>query len=122
MPRIYRTAQIAYDLKFDGAPFVYSWPSGGKVASYTYDRGSAEQAEPHLAEFLNFVIKESGAKSISLIAHSMGNEVAAARAGADAPSGARKASSSVRSSWPRLTLIATSSRTSPARSPTSPRA
>lgn len=72
---IYRTAQIAYDLKFDGAPFVYSWPSGGKVASYTYDRGSAEQAEPHLAEFLAFVVKESGAKNISLIAHSMGNEI-----------------------------------------------
>lgn len=72
---LYRTAQIAYDLKFDGAPFVYSWPSGGKVASYTYDRGSAEQAEPHLAEFLAMVVKESGAKSISLIAHSMGNEI-----------------------------------------------
>ena len=72
---LYRTAQITYDLKFDGAPFVYSWPSGGKVASYTYDRGSAEQAEPHLAEFLNLVVKESGAKSISLIAHSMGNEL-----------------------------------------------
>lgn len=72
---LYRTAQVAYDLKFDGAPFVYSWPSGGKVASYTYDRGSAEQAEPHLAEFLSFVVKESGAKSISLIAHSMGNEI-----------------------------------------------
>ncbi len=72
---LYRTAQISYDLKFDGAPFVYSWPSGGKVASYTYDRGSAEQAEPHLAEFLEFVVKQSGAKSISLIAHSMGNEL-----------------------------------------------
>lgn len=72
---LYRTAQIAYDLKFDGAPFVYSWPSGGGVASYTYDRGSAEQAEPHLAEFLDIVVKESGATSISLIAHSMGNEV-----------------------------------------------
>ena len=72
---LYRTAQISYDLKFDGAPFVYSWPSGGKVASYTYDRGSAEQAEPHLAEFLDLVVKESGAKSISLIAHSMGNEL-----------------------------------------------
>lgn len=72
---LYRTAQVAYDLKFDGVPFVYSWPSGGKVASYTYDRGSAEQAEPQLAEFLSFVVKESGAKSISLIAHSMGNEL-----------------------------------------------
>ena len=72
---LYRTAQIAYDMKFDGAPFVYSWPSGGKVASYTYDRGSTEQAEPHLAEFLDMVVKESGAKSISLIAHSMGNDL-----------------------------------------------
>ena len=72
---LYRTAQISYDLKFDGVPFVYSWPSGGNVASYTYDRGSAEQAEPHLAQFLDLVVKESGAKSISLIAHSMGNEL-----------------------------------------------
>jgi esterase/lipase superfamily enzyme len=72
---LYRTAQIAYDLGFDGAPFVYSWPSGGKVASYTYDHGSVEQAEPKLAEFLTMVIQKSGAKSISLIAHSMGNEL-----------------------------------------------
>ncbi|MGO4685565.1 alpha/beta hydrolase [Hyphomicrobium sp. 2TAF46] len=72
---LYRTAQIAYDLGFDGVPFVYSWPSGGKVASYTYDRGSVEQAEPSLAEFLTMVIQKSGAKSISLIAHSMGNEL-----------------------------------------------
>ena len=72
---LYRTAQIAYDLKFDGVPFVYSWPSGGAVASYTYDRGSVEQAEPLLADFLKLVVEKSGAKSISLIAHSMGNEL-----------------------------------------------
>jgi esterase/lipase superfamily enzyme len=72
---LYRTAQIAYDLKFDGAPFLYSWPSGGAVASYTYDRGSVEQAEPTLGEFLKMVVQKSGAKSISLIAHSMGNEL-----------------------------------------------
>lgn len=72
---LFRTAQISYDLGFDGVPFVYSWPSGGKVASYTYDRGSVEQAEPRLAEFLTMVIQKSGAKSISLIAHSMGNEL-----------------------------------------------
>jgi esterase/lipase superfamily enzyme len=72
---LYRTAQIAYDLGFDGVPFVYSWPSGGAVASYTYDHGSVEQAEPMLADFLKLVIQKSGAKSISLIAHSMGNEL-----------------------------------------------
>ncbi len=45
---IYRTAQVAYDLKFDGAAFAYSWPSGGGLASYTYDRESSGQAEPYL--------------------------------------------------------------------------
>ncbi len=71
---VYRTAQIAYDLKFDGAPFLYSWPSGGGVASYTYDRESAGQAVPFMRDFLDMVIKETGAKSVSVVAHSMGNQ------------------------------------------------
>jgi esterase/lipase superfamily enzyme len=71
---LYRTAQIAYDLKFDGAAFAYSWPSGGAVASYTYDRESAGASRPYLREFLEMVVKETGAKAISLIAHSMGNQ------------------------------------------------
>ncbi len=70
---LYRTAQMAYDLKFDGAAFLYSWPSGGGVTGYGYDRESATQAEPHLKEFLGLVLKETGAKSVSVIAHSMGN-------------------------------------------------
>jgi len=71
---IYRTAQIAYDLKFDGAPFAYSWPSGGGLASYTYDRESSGQSEPYLKKFMEMVIEKSGAKSVSVIAHSMGNQ------------------------------------------------
>ncbi len=72
---VYRTAQIAYDLKYDGAPFLYTWPSGGNVASYTYDLGSAAQAEPYLRDFLKLVAQKSGAKKVSIIAHSMGNQV-----------------------------------------------
>jgi esterase/lipase superfamily enzyme len=71
---IYRTAQISYDLKFDGAAFSYSWPSGGGLASYTYDRESSGQAEPYLREFMELVINKTGAKSVSVIAHSMGNQ------------------------------------------------
>ena len=71
---IFRTAQIAYDLKFDGAPFAYSWPSGGGLASYTYDRESSGQSEPYLKEFVELVINKTGAKSVSVIAHSMGNQ------------------------------------------------
>ncbi len=71
---LYRTAQIAYDLDFDGAPFLYSWPSGGAVASYTYDRESAQASTPYLRQFLEMVTKETGAKQVSIIAHSMGNQ------------------------------------------------
>ena len=70
---LYRTAQMAYDLKYDGAAFLYSWPSGGGVASYGYDRESATQSEPYLKDFLSLVLRETGAKSVSVIAHSMGN-------------------------------------------------
>lgn len=74
---VYRAAQMAYDLKFDGASFVYSWPSKGQLGlqDYGYDRGSAEQAEPYLKEFLQLVTNETGAKTVSIIAHSMGNLV-----------------------------------------------
>ena len=71
---IYRTAQLAYNLRFDGAAFAYSWPSsGGETQSYIYDNESAQQAVPYLREFLNLVAAKSGAKSISIIAHSMGS-------------------------------------------------
>jgi esterase/lipase superfamily enzyme len=74
---LFRTAQIAYDLKFDGAPFVYSWPSKGQIGfqDYSYDRESAGQAEPYLRELVEFVTRETGAKTLSIIAHSMGNQV-----------------------------------------------
>ncbi|MEM7777237.1 MAG: alpha/beta hydrolase [Pseudomonadota bacterium] len=72
---LYRTAQIAYDLKFDGAPLVYSWPSKGEVTSYSYDRESAGQAEPYLKQFLRLATEASGAKNVHIIAHSMGNQL-----------------------------------------------
>jgi esterase/lipase superfamily enzyme len=70
---LYRTAQMAYDLKYDGAALLYSWPSGSGLTSYNYDRESSEQAEPYLRAFLELVVKDTGAKSVSIIAHSMGN-------------------------------------------------
>ncbi len=72
---VYRTAQITYDMDFDGAAFLYSWPSGGTLQGYTYDRESAAQAEIYLRQFLTMVAQETGAKTVSVIAHSMGNQL-----------------------------------------------
>src|SRR5262249_14791460 len=61
---LYRTAQIAYDIKFDGAPLLYSWPSMGNLTlqDYSHDRESSGQAEPYMREFLELVARDTGAK------------------------------------------------------------
>ena len=68
-----RTAQIAYDLKFDGAPIFFSWPSQAGILEYTVDETNVSWAAPHLLRFLTEVAEQSGAERIHLIAHSMGN-------------------------------------------------
>lgn len=70
---VYRTAQMAFDLEFDGIPFLYSWPSQEKVRLYETDQNISVVSEKYLKEFLDIVVRESGARKIHLIAHSMGN-------------------------------------------------
>ncbi len=69
---LHRAAQLAYDLKFDGAPFVYSWPSDGASANYTHDSHAVTKASATFAEFLQIVVSQTGAKSVSVIAHGLG--------------------------------------------------
>jgi esterase/lipase superfamily enzyme len=73
-----RTAQLAYDLGFDGAPILYSWPSKGKVGSYPADEATVEWTAPHLQKFLEKVAMETHATTVHLIAHSMGNRAVTA--------------------------------------------
>jgi esterase/lipase superfamily enzyme len=68
-----RTAQLTYDLNFDGAPILFSWPSGDKLWKYSVAEANVEWSMRHLQQFLLDVAKQSGAKQIHLIAHSMGN-------------------------------------------------
>jgi esterase/lipase superfamily enzyme len=68
-----RTAQMAYDLEFDGAPLFYSWPANGDALLYRVDEIAVQGAADQLREFLEFAAERTGAEEIHLIAHSMGN-------------------------------------------------
>ena len=68
-----RTAQMSYDLKFDGAPVFFSWPSQGSLLGYTVDEANIEYARSDLKTFIAEFARTSTANNIYLVAHSMGN-------------------------------------------------
>ena len=68
-----RTAQMSYDLSFDGASVFYSWPSQASLPGYTIDESNIEWSTPHIKEFLVDFAEKSEARNLYLIAHSMGN-------------------------------------------------
>ncbi len=68
-----RTAQLAHDLKYEGVPVFWSWPSQGQFAKYTHDETNVRWTEAHLEQFLRDIAERSGAETIHLVAHSMGN-------------------------------------------------
>jgi esterase/lipase superfamily enzyme len=70
-----RTAQLAYDMDFDGTPIMYSWPSQGSVSAYAADENVTDVSALTLVEFLQTVVAQSGATHVHLLAHSMGNRV-----------------------------------------------
>ena len=70
-----RTAQIAYDVDFDGAAVLFSWPSGSGLTSYLYSSDRTRTAADQLLAFLEKVVAQTGATKIHLIAHSMGSVV-----------------------------------------------
>lgn len=72
---LYRTAQLAYDMGFDGAPYFYSWPSEGTMKGYLYDRESVDSSQMHFLNFLQLVATRTNAEKIHIIAHSMGSRL-----------------------------------------------
>jgi esterase/lipase superfamily enzyme len=71
----FNTAQLAYDLDFEGVPIMYSWPSQGSAFSYEGDLETTDWSAVHLQTFLERVARESGALRIHVLAHSMGNRL-----------------------------------------------
>jgi esterase/lipase superfamily enzyme/Tfp pilus assembly protein PilF len=70
-----RAAQIAYDVKFDGATFLFSWPSRESLWAYLSDRDTVDIAADHLRDFLSKIVAETKVEKIHFVAHSMGNMV-----------------------------------------------
>jgi len=68
-----RTAQMSHDLKFAGAPIFYSWPSQANWRKYRVDEKNVELSINQLKSFLLDITERSGADTINLIAHSIGN-------------------------------------------------
>lgn len=73
-----RTAQIAYDLAFDGPMIAFSWPSQGSVSplAYTRDQRNADLSATSLKRVLE-ALTATGEVTVHVIAHSMGSRVLA---------------------------------------------
>jgi esterase/lipase superfamily enzyme len=72
-----RMAQLAFDLNFKGAPICYSWPSAGEFSKYPADEASAEWSTEHFVTFLTRLVNAGVARTVHLIAHSMGSRLLA---------------------------------------------
>lgn len=68
-----RTAQISYDLKFDGKAVFYSWPSQASTFRYGKDEENIEWSRKNIKRFLQDYLSKCKAEQIYLVAHSMGN-------------------------------------------------
>lgn len=68
-----RAGQIAYDIKFQGIPTFYSWPSEGNKFAYLFEQKVPDSVEQDMRLFFEEVLEHSGADQVHIIAHSMGN-------------------------------------------------
>jgi esterase/lipase superfamily enzyme len=70
---VYKFAQIVHDAHVDVAPVLFTWPSGGSLVDYIYDRDSAMYSRDALETVLQALVDKRNVGSISILAHSMGN-------------------------------------------------
>jgi esterase/lipase superfamily enzyme len=68
-----RTAQLAWDTGFAGVPILYSWPSRDRLSGYIADTAAVRLSGRRLGAFLEDLVARSGAETIHVVAHSMGN-------------------------------------------------
>ena len=77
----YRTFEIAartaatltYEIRYQGIPVLYSWPSRHELSAYHGDTTSIDWSTAHLRAFLEDIALQTNVQTIHVIAHSMGN-------------------------------------------------
>ncbi len=72
-----RAAQLANDMHYRGVPVLYSWPSRGTTMGYVPDTAVVQLSGRRLSRFLDDLVDRSGATTIHIVAHSMGNRALA---------------------------------------------
>lgn len=70
----FRFAQIAHDVNVDAVNVAIDWPSAAKPLNYLYDKDSLLFSRDGMVTALDG-IRDAGARSIVIIAHSMGAEL-----------------------------------------------
>ncbi|ESR26739.1 alpha/beta hydrolase [Lutibaculum baratangense] len=72
---VYRLAQIVHDSRAPIVPVLFTWPSGGGLFGYGYDRESANYSRDALERLLAKLAADRSVGEITVLAHSMGNWV-----------------------------------------------
>ena len=71
---VFRGTQFHSDWKLPAVPVHFSWPSAANAAGYVYDKESVLYSRDSFARFLE-VMGKTKAKSIVVLAHSMGTHL-----------------------------------------------
>jgi hypothetical protein len=79
---LFRLAQLQADMKIDGIPILFSWPSQGQVAAYETDKESASYSRDYLMALLTMLTSSPEVSDILVVAHSMGARLTADGIGA----------------------------------------
>lgn len=65
-------AQLSHGLEFQGRTALFTWPSGGKLIAYAYDRESAMWSRDALEDMLRALTSNPSIGRVHIVAHSMG--------------------------------------------------
>jgi esterase/lipase superfamily enzyme len=68
--------QLSHALAFDGRTALFTWPSGGGLLAYAYDRESALWSRDGFVQTLKALVANPIAGRVHIVAHSMGTFLA----------------------------------------------